>query len=478
MADEPSETTPENPTRNRLRVALRILVLAAIAAALGAVILQIDLTPNLSHVRIAVLSGAEDGAYHATVDALAARAEEERGEVRSLTSAGSIENLSRLLEDGCEADFGLVQDGLDWRDGGEAAYQELELTARLPRSEMLLMLSRDAAAFEDFADLRGLRVGVGPEGSGTAAVMARLLALPGFSGLDITPEHGAVSAQVRAVRAGQLDVATMVVFPDAPVVTRAVTQQGLQVVGFRSVRAVAAHLEGARAGVLPAGHFDVVRGLPEADVPVLTLDTLLVAGPCARRSETNAVLQLLAHELPGFVAHNREVPPPAHVTQSEAAREFFDNHGPPLIDQYLPWVVDIVPLSNVMTLIMAISVLFNVMSFLNRFRLWRLDSRRHKVEDELRALFGGSITRKEITTLDPTKVLCEPEQRRRLEEVVQRLQKLLRLCRRYATSVLVPMGQEMVYRYQENLILELIAILRRFQRRQAAADQGEDWDEL
>lgn len=340
------------------------------------------------------------------------------------------------------------------------------------------MVGREGHLVRDVSDLRGLRIGAGPEGSGTAVLMERLFAMPGFDRLDVTLVHGPIAEQLTLARRDELDLAAMVVFPDASGITRAVRHHGLTLAGFQSAEAIALHLDGARAGHIAAGHFDAVRGLPPENVPVLTVDTLLVAGPCAKRSEINAVLSLFAHELPGFVAHNREVPPPAHITVSEVAREFYENHGPPLVDRYVPRVVDVIPLSNVMTLIMAVSILFNVMSFLNRFRLWRLDARRHTIEDELRDLFGGGITQKEIDNLDPTEALREPEHRAKLDALVHRLSALLADCRRHATSALVPMGQEMVYRYQENLILELIAMLRRFQRRQRAADRGEDWQDL
>ena len=478
-----SEPKPENPAlvpaRERRRVALRVVVLAVIVALLGAGILNVDLQPNLSHVEIGILGGAEGGHYDEIVAGLARRARHERGSVRNLRSAGSMENLSRLLDDErCEADFALVQDGLGWHEVGRAAYDDIELVARLPQPEALLFVGPGADAIADFGDLRGMTIGAGPEGSGTAVVLRRLFELPSFESLGATLVHGPVAEQVEATRDGTLDVAAMVVFPDAEVVTRAARRRGLSVASFRSAEAVARHLDGARAGVLPAGHFDAVRQLPASPRQILTLDTLVVAGPCASRSEINAVLTLLSHEQPGFVAHNRELAPPVHVTQSDVAREFYDNHGPPMVDRYLPRVVDVVPLSNVMTLIMAISVLFNVMSFLNRFRLWRLDGKRHKMEDELKELFGGSITRKEIGNLDPTEVLTDEAGRQRLADVIARLNVLLGLCRGYATSFLVPMGQEMVYRYQENLILELIAVLRQFQRRQAAAARGEDWTDL
>jgi hypothetical protein len=136
-----------------------------------------------------------------------------------------------------------------------------------------------------------------------------------------------------------------------------------------------------------------------------------------------------------------------------------------MVDEHLPRVVDIVPLSNFMTLVMGISILFNVMSFLNRFRLWRLDTNRAKVEGELRELFGGGFTRKEIDQLDPATTLATEGERARLDATIRRLDELLSRCREHAVSMLVPMGQEMVYRYQESLILELLAVLRGLRRR-------------
>lgn len=461
----PEPPEPTAPHHRRRRIALRVALIGVLLGALTVGILQVDFTPDLSHLDVTVLSGAEGGRYHATVEALGERAADEGGEVHDVSTAGSMENLERLAADGCEAELALVQDGLDWTDAAPDAYRSLTLVARLPRAETLLFLGRDADLVSDFRELAGMRIGAGPAGSGTAAVLEGLFALPGFEGLGVERVHGPVAEQLARARAGELDLAAMVVFPDAAIVERAVRDDGLRIASFARAEAVAAHLPGVRAGALSSGHFDAVAGVPSRDVSVLVVDTLLVAGPCAERSQINGVLSLLARELPGFVAHNREVPPPPRVATSEVAREFFENHGPPLVDQYLPRVVDVIPLSNAMTLVMAISVLFNVMSLMNRFRLWRLDARRHKLEDELRELFGGGITRKEIDLLDPDEVLAEEDARAKLADLVGRLDRLLERCRDYATSMLVPMGQEMVYRYQESLIVELLASLRRLQRR-------------
>lgn len=447
--------------RARWRGWLRSGLIVLGVVLIGLVALSIDFEPDLSHVDIGVVSGAADGHYHAQVDAFAARARRDGGRVRNIATAGSVENLRRLADPGeeCGVDFGLVQDGGRFDD-----VEGVEAVARLPRGESLFFLGRDADDIEDFRDLRGLTIGVGPEGSGTAMLVEDLFALPGFSSLDVTLVNGPVGEQVEAAAAGRLDLAAAVMFEDARLLRRAVRSRHLRVAGFRSAGAVASQLEGVSATTVEAGHYDAVRGLPARDRRVLTVDTLILASACAKRSEINAILSVLARELPGFVEENRSAPAPHGIVVSSVATEYFENHGPPMVDQYLPEVVDVIPLSNFMTFVMGVSLLFNVMSVLNRFRLWRLDVGRTKIEGELRELFGGGITRAEIEHLDPHDTLTAVDEREAFDALIARLHGLLETCRAQASSMLVPMGQEMSYRYQEDLMIDTLAVLKRFRK--------------
>jgi len=457
-----SEQAPvDEEARARRRGWLRTGLIVVGVALIGLAAWSIDFEPNLRHVDITVVSGSDDGHYHAQVEAFARRARRDGGRVRNVATAGSVENLRRLADpgEGCEVDFGLVQDGGRFDD-----VEDVEVVARLPRGESLLFLGRGADDVEDFRDLRGLRIGVGPEGSGTAMLVEDLFELPGFDSLDATLVHGEVGAQVEAAAAGELDLAAVVMFEDARMVRRAVRSHHLRIAGFRSAGAVASQLPGVSSTTIEAGHYDAVRGLPARDRQVLSVDTLILASECAKRSEINAILTVLGHELPGFVEENRSAPAPHGIEVSSVATEYFENHGPPIVDQYLPEVVDVIPLSNFMTFVMGVSLLFNVMSVLNRFRLWRLDVGRTKIEGELRELFGGGITRAEIEHLDPNETLTRPEERASLDALIGRLHDLLETCRKQASSMLVPMGQEMSYRYQEDLMIDTLAVLRRFRK--------------
>jgi hypothetical protein len=86
-----------------------------------------------------------------------------------------------------------------------------------------------------------------------------------------------------------------------------------------------------------------VRSTPAADKPVIHIETLVAANPCARRAERIALLMLLSAELPGFVQANPSkysYSAPALPLAAEA-RQYFIKGEPELADMYFPWLVDL-----------------------------------------------------------------------------------------------------------------------------------------
>ena len=71
----------------------------------------------------------------------------------------------------------------------------------------------------------------------------------------------------------------------------------------------------------------------------------------------------------------------------------------------------------------------------------------------------------EIAATEPEPRHRTPEARAQLDAVVNELCQLAERCRRQSLSMLVPMGQEMGYRYQETLIADLLNALRQFRGR-------------
>jgi hypothetical protein len=248
-------------------------------------------------------------------------------------------------------------------------------------------------------------------------------------------------------------------------VIEAIRDRGLQIVGFPHLDVVARKQPWLRHGRIGAGQYDPVRMLPAMDKRVLRVDTLILGNGCASRSQVMGFLTVVAEEVPAFLGHNKTTPNASGVALTPAARSYFDKEGPDWLDEHVPWLVDIMPTANWVYLVMAASMLLNAMTYAHRFRLWRIDVVRVRLEAELTRLFGESKTIDDLAAMTPAEAPRSDAVRAGTAHVVHQLERLAARCRRQSLSVLVPMGQEMAYRYQEGVIYKTLAILREFRRR-------------
>src|SRR5262245_48825970 len=144
---------------------LRLLLLLLAAALVAAVAANFGIARDYGYLGASILTGAAGGHYHTVAIELGERAKRGHGALQLLSTAASIENVSRLTsaQARCSEMFAFVQDGTP-----VPADAKLELLGRLPQPESMLWLGRPGNAFRTFADLRGASIGVGPQGSGTA----------------------------------------------------------------------------------------------------------------------------------------------------------------------------------------------------------------------------------------------------------------------------------------------------------------------
>jgi len=436
---------------------LKTALLFAALAVIVVLAASYDRRPDLSYVDVAILSGSEQGNYHAVVARLAAEVKREHGRVENLASAGSVENMTRLASGkaSCNVQFALVQEGLPW-----PAAAPFELVGRLGKPESLVVLGRHADAIRTLSDLRGLRVGIGPAGSGTEAVARQVLKPLAELNLEVTTHP--LDAQLTALERGDLDLGMMVIDEDADLLTDALRRRDLQLLDFSGAEALAHRLPFARPGRIEAGHYDPIRQLPATDKRVIQIDTLIIGNGCARESTTQGLITALVRIFPDFVRVNRERENRTGLPMASASTSYFESGAPDLVGAHVPWFIDIMPTARWLQLILAFSLLFNAMAMWHRFRLWRLDARRVRIENAIPAIFPAGVTVGEIAAMIPDERHRTAQVRTRLDVAMQELAELAERCRRQSLSLLVPMGQEMNYRYQEALIAELLHALRSF----------------
>jgi len=274
--------------------------------------------------------------------------------------------------------------------------------------------------------------------------------------------------QLDAAKKGELDLALLVIDEDAPLVVTALRETGLQIAGFSHIDVIARRLPHFRTGRIGAGQYEAVKVVPAQDKRVLRVETAIVGNRCASRSATIDLLNVVSRRFPDFVRHNKDTPNTTGLEPSITSKGFFERGGPELADEYAPWLVDVMPPTNWAYIVMGVSLLFNAMGAGHRFRLWRIDDTRVKLEGELPALFGANITLGDIAHITPGESdakLTTPETKATVASLIKRLEELAARSRRQSLSVLVPMGQEMAYRYQEEIIYQTLAVLRSFARR-------------
>jgi TRAP-type uncharacterized transport system substrate-binding protein len=438
-----------------------LLITSALIAGIAA---EFGIARDFGYLHASILSGTPGGYYHALATRLADRAKRGHGTLTVISTEGSIENVRRLTgsRGHCGEMFGLIQDGTP-----VAANAGLELLGQLPERESLILVARSNNTFRSFADLRGASIGIGPQESGTAYLMRQLFADSDLRQLGVRFSYHELPEQAALVAQGKLDLAAFVMEDDAEVLHDVMRQHDLDIVVPTDLQGLIARYPWLTLGTITAGRFDLVRPTPAADKQVARLATLVVAGPCAKRADQVAMLALLSAELPAFVRSNPPgaTSPSTVVPLAAAARQFFVTGEPSLVDQYFPWLVNLLSPAYWIYLVMAVTILFNGMAGFSRFRLWRIDAAREKLETELKEFAEAGLTHAQIREATAVHPIDAPERRAAAQVILQRLTNLRARCRRYTSSFVTPMGDEMYYRYQQSLIDEAINTLGLLLRR-------------
>ncbi|MGB5063984.1 MAG: hypothetical protein WBQ37_09505 [Candidatus Competibacter sp.] len=440
----------ETPSIYRIGFILALLLL------FGLIFAAVDLTPDLAHMRVTVLSGPENGQDYALVEELAREAEPHRGTVLNIATAGTAASLARLAKERDQRDslFALAPDGLSY-----ARPEKLELVARLPRSRTLFMLGAHADTIRYPSDLVGFRIGIGPHGSATALLARELLGSKLLKELEITSSEHPFTEQIDQLKQEKLDLGLFLMDADASLIEQAV-RGGLQIASFDNAESLSAHIPALKGHTLYTGHFGQLRRLPQTNKKVFQTDLLMLSNGEASRSETVAMLVLLDTVFKGFIEINRSTPNETGLREARDLKPFLKNGGPSLLDEYAPRIVDLMPPANILHYVVLISLLFNAAVIWHRFRLWRIDANWLKLKGQTFDLFGHNYTIEEIGKLHLEPGAFSTRQKERLDELIRDLQLLRPRISQFSVSLIVPMGAEYYYRQQERMVDDALRALR------------------
>lgn len=238
------------------------------------------------------------------------------GGVRVQSSTGSLENLHLLVN-------GEVSYAFSAADAAAEAYAgsgefptgaPLRAVARLYDDYIHLVVARDSPV-QTVADLRGKRVSIGADGSGTALIAERMFEVSGFASdlHEVTVLRLGLQDSALALAQGHIDAFVWSGGLPTSAITALAKEMPIRLLDLGAVASAMRKRFGAayRVGSMPAGTYP---GLDDA-LPTLAVPNLLVT---TTRVPPDAVRALTAALFASAAAISRTVPVAAQLNPQTA----------------------------------------------------------------------------------------------------------------------------------------------------------------
>jgi TRAP transporter TAXI family solute receptor len=356
------------------------IVVSAVVVLVAAFLVLRTLPPRI----VVMATGTEGGAYHEVgkrYQEILARA---GVALRLRQTGGSVENAALLRDPRSGVSIGLIQGG----SLGETDVSALESLGTV-FYEPLWLFYRSELRGAGLEGLRGRKVSIGPEGSGTRVLALELLKRQGIDRQvgELLPFGAQVAGE--KLLAGEIDAAIILLSWDSPVIKRLLADERVEVASFPHTDAYVALYPYLNKVVVPAGLGDLAKNRPTTDVALFAPKASLVV-----RKDLHSAIQFLLltaaveiHSGPGVFQRAGQFPAAEaiDVPMSGDALQFYKS-GRPFLQNYLPfWMASLVG-RLLIVLIPILGVLYPLMRFLPAFYGWIMKSKISRLYGELRML--------------------------------------------------------------------------------------------
>jgi len=323
---------------------------------------------------IVIGTGAGDGAYYAFGRQYQQLIKENGIDLEVRQTAGSIENIHLLETDQNGVDVAFIQGGT----GSAASRPESILSIGSLYYEPMWVFYRNDRSINLLSDLKGLRVAVGKEGSGTKALAMELLNLNGVTDQNTRIVSSGFQETFAGLTNGDLDVAIIVASHRAAILGQIIDTKRFKLLGLERPHAYAMRFHYLNVLTLPEGTIDFADNVPEKDLDLLAPTTQLAARADLHPALIGLLLQAAeqVHSPGGGFEKAGEFPAPRHLDfrLSPEARRFYKS-GPPFLHRYLPfWVANFIARMTVMLLPIFV-LLFPLFKMAPAIYRWRIRSK-------------------------------------------------------------------------------------------------------
>jgi TRAP-type uncharacterized transport system substrate-binding protein len=342
-------------------------------------------------------TGREGDAYYEVGERYRAALSYENVQVQLVPTAGSVENLAMLRDPHSGASVALIEGGI-LSAADTSGVESLGTVFYEP----LWWFHKREIRGEEANSLRGQRVSIGPEGSGTRALALQLLKRTGMEAqvgelLALEPREAG-----EKLLAGEIDMAFMMTSWESPVVQQLLADDRVTLSSFLHADAFIALYPFLTKVVVPRGVTDIAKDRPSTDVVMIATKASLVVRkdlhPAIQYLLLNAAAKI--HSGPSIFNHANAFPAAEaiDIPLSDEALRFYKS-GLPFLHDYFPFWMAALMGKLIILLIPILGVLYPMVRFLPRLYDWRIRSKVLRLYGELRFL-EEELTRTRGTVRD------------------------------------------------------------------------------
>jgi TRAP transporter TAXI family solute receptor len=366
---------------HRLQLMIALLAVAALVVLLWTAIAAMRPMPPRT---VTMATGPEGGAYYEVGQRYRELLAHQGIDLQLLPTAGSVENLARMRDPRSNVQIGFLQSGMTSRKESPG----LESLGTV-FYEPLWFFYRTEYRVKGIQGLRGKKISIGPEGSGTRALALELLARNGIDQnfaqlLSLTPQQ----AGDKLLR-NEIDAALMLTSWDAPVVQQLIVDKNVELANFPRTDAYIALYPFLNKLTVPAGVADLAKNRPPRDVLLFAPKASLVV-----RQDLHPAVQYLLldaaekiHSGPGIFQKAGQFPAAESIDLplSDEARQFYKS-GRPFLQRHLPFWLAVLVDRLLVLLIPVVGVLYPLVRFAPAVYGLQMQRRIYRLYGELRFL--------------------------------------------------------------------------------------------
>jgi TRAP transporter TAXI family solute receptor len=285
---------------------------------------------------------------------------------------GSLTSIELLTDKSAGVDVAFVQ------SGAVPAEKAAGVVSLGSLSYAPLWVFYRGEPIDDVRGLRGRRISVGPEESGTRSLALTLLAANHVEKAPTELVALGREESIEQLKQGKLDAVFLVSTAESPVIQKLAAVPGIHLLSFSRAEAYVRRYTYLSRHVLPRGVFDLAADVPQGDVALLAPTANLVAKESLHPALAYLLLRAASevHGKAGMLDKTGEFPAPleAGFPLSSEARRYYES-GVPLLQRYLPfWAANLVDRLWVM-LVPIIAVVVPLFRVVPALFLWRVRSR-------------------------------------------------------------------------------------------------------